>query len=150
LACRDLEPTYQRPCSSLSWVQKADAYADTAWPIILGDPIATGRQAMRALGMIAFGGGATFLSEVTGISLRSAQLVCTAYTVPLAMLVLAGIPYWWTRHRAFACLVLLVVGYMFGMALGAEAYSRFRVPVIVLYAVLGGGGVAWLRDRLTS
>ena len=39
---------------------------------------------------------------------------------------------------------------MFGMAIGAEAYSRFRVPVIAFYAMLCGGGVAWLRDSVAS
>lgn len=150
IACRDLEAEYGRPCASLSWAERSAEYADTAWPIILGDPIATGRQAARALGMIVFGGGATLLSEVTGISERAARLVCLAYTVPLALLAIAGIPYWWSRNRAFAWLVLLVVGYMFGMALGAEAYSRFRVPVIALYGMLSGGGVAWLRDVVLS
>lgn len=43
---------------------------------------------------------------------------------------------------------LRVIAYMFGMALGAEGYSRFRVPVIALYAILCGGGVAWLRDSV--
>jgi hypothetical protein len=73
--------------------------------------------------------------------------VCLVYTVPMALLALIGIPYWWRRDRAFAWLVLLVLTYMFGMALGAEAYSRFRVPVIALYAILCGGGVAFVRDR---
>ena len=52
-----------------------------------------------------------------------------------------------TQGSAFALLVLLVLTYMFGMALGAEAYSRFRVPVIALYAILCGGGAALLRRR---
>jgi hypothetical protein len=149
-ACQNLEGQYQRPCTSLSWAERATAYADIAWPIVLGDPIATGQQAVRALGMIVFGGSASLLSEITGVSDRSARLVCLAYTVPLALLAAAGIRYWWARHRAFAWLVLLVIGYMFGMALGAEAYSRFRVPVIALYGILCGGGIAAVRQRLTS
>lgn len=145
-ACRQLEADYQRPCASLSWAERSGQYAATALPVILGDPIATGRQAARGLAMIVFGGGASLLSELTGIGERTARLVCLAYTVPLAMLALAGIPYWWRRDRALAWVVLLVIAYMFGMAMGAEAYSRFRVPVIALYAMLCGGGVAWLRD----
>ena len=100
--------------------------------------------------MIVFGGGASLLSELTGISEPTARLLCLAYTVPLAALALAGIPYWWRRDRAWAWLVLLVVGYMFGMAMGAEAYSRFRVPVIALYAMLCGGGVERLRLVLSE
>jgi hypothetical protein len=149
-ACRALEAEHQRPCESLSWAERSTTYAETAWPIILGDPIATGRQAARAAAMTLLGGGASLLSEVTGISEPSARIVCLLYTVPLALLALAGIPYWWRRNRPFTWLVLLVIGYLIGMALGAEAYSRFRVPVIALYAILCAGGIERVRERLTS
>ena len=149
-ACRNLEAASQRPCASLSWAEKSNEYARVAWPVILGDPIASARQAARALGMIVFGGSANLIAEVTGVSEPAARMVSLAYTIPLALLALLGIPNWWRRDRAFASLILLVLVYMFGMALGAEAYSRFRVPVIALYATLCGGGVVSLRDRLTS
>jgi hypothetical protein len=152
-ACGNLETIYQRPCATLSFTEKSGEYARVAWPVILGHPIATARQSARALGMIVFGGGANLLAEVTGLSEPTTRLIALAYTLPMAILAVLGIPYWWRRHRAFALLVLLVVGYMFGMALGAEAYSRFRVPVITLYAMLCGGGAARLLDpkeRLTS
>jgi hypothetical protein len=144
-ACRNLEAAYQRPCASLSWAQRSREYSAVAWPVILGDPIASARQAARALGMIVFGGSASLLAEVSGISERAARVVSLLYTAPLALLAMLGIPYWWRRDRALALLLLLVLAYMFGMALGAEAYSRFRVPVIALYAILCGGGAARIR-----
>jgi hypothetical protein len=147
IACRNLEARLQRPCAELSWAVRSVEYSTVAWPIILGDPVASGRQAARALGMIVLGGSANLLAEVTGMRESTARIVCLVYTVPMALLALIGIPYWWRRDRAFAWLVLLVLTYMFGMALGAEAYSRFRVPVIALYAILCGGGVAFVRDR---
>ena len=147
-ACRNLEAAYQRPCASLSWAERSGEYAKVAWPVILGDPVASLRQAGRALAMIVFGGSASLLSEISGISERAARIIALLYTAPLALLALLGIPYWWQRDRAFAVLVLLVLLYMFGMALGPEAYSRFRVPVIALYATLCGGGAAWLRRRV--
>jgi hypothetical protein len=150
MACRELESRYQRPCATLSWAERSGVYADTAWPIILGDPAATGRQAARALGMIVFGSGASLIAEVTGVSEPTARLLSLGYTVPLAVLALLGIPHWWKRDPAFTCLVVLVIAYMFGMALGAEAYSRFRVPVIALYAILCGGGIASLRELALS
>lgn len=149
-ACKALEARYQRPCADLSWAERSGQYSATAWPIILGDPIASAQQAGRALAMMVLGGGAVLLTELTGVGDRTARLLCLAYTVPLAILAIAGIPYWWSRHRGFAALVVLVLVYMFGMALGAEAYSRFRVPVIALYAILCGGGAAWLRDCVLS
>jgi hypothetical protein len=149
-ACRNLEAAYERPCASLSWARRSREYANDAWPIILGDPAASARQAARALAMTVFGGSASLLAEVTGFSERVTRMISLAYTVPLALLALLGMPYWWRRDRAFAGLVLLVLLYMFGMALGAEAYSRFRVPVIALYAILCGGGAALLREPALS
>lgn len=146
-ACRELEAEHGRPCADISWALRSRTYSAMAWPIILGDPIASAQQAARALGMIVLGGSASLLSELTGISERSARMLCLAYTAPLALFFLAGVPYWWRVNRLFACLVLLVLAYMFGIALGAEAYSRFRVPVIALYAIVCAGGAAWLRDR---
>jgi hypothetical protein len=148
VACRNLEAAFQRPCASLSWAQKSREYSRVAWPIILGDPIASARQAARAMAMMVFGGSANLLSEVTGLSERVTRVLSVAYTVPLALLAVLGVPYWWRRDRALAALLFLVLLYMFGMALGAEAYSRFRVPVIALYAMLCGGGAQRILIRL--
>lgn len=147
VACRNLEARYQRPCASLSWAERSDEYARVAWPVILGDPVATAGQAARALGMIVFGGGANLLAQLTGLSERITRPLTLAYTVPMAILAGLGIRYWWRRDRAFTLLVVLVIAYMFGMALGAEAYARFRVPVIPLYAILCGGGAALIRAK---
>jgi hypothetical protein len=150
VACGRLEAIYQRPCATLAWEERSGEYARVAWPVILGDPVASARQAARGLGMIVLGGSANLIAEVSGISEPAARLVSLAYTVPLALLALLGIPYWWQRDRAVALLALLVVGYMFGLALGAEAYSRFRVPVIALYAMLCGGGAERIRLKLDT
>lgn len=147
-ACRQLETIYQRPCAAITWAERSSTYARLAVPVLIGDPAATAMQMTRALGMIVFGGGANLLAELTGINERTARLVCLAYTVPLALLALVGIAYWWPRDRTLAALLVLVIGYMFVMALGAEAYSRFRVPVIPLYAMLAAGGIAVVRERL--
>lgn len=150
-ACEELEAAYERPCGSIPWAQRSTTYSRIALPIILGDPLASARQAARAFGMIVLGGGAGLVSEFTGISERVARLVCLAYSVPLAVLAAAGVWFWWRRNAAFAVLLVCVIAYMLGMALGAEAYSRFRVPVIPLYGILCGGGVALLCERwLTS
>ena len=149
-ACERLTIKYGRDCASIPWEHRSSTYGEIAWPIILGDPLASIQQATRALGMILLGGGASLLSELTGISESTARLVCLAYTGPLALLFLAGIPYWWGRDRAFTSLLLLVLGYMIGMALGVEAYSRFRVPVIALYGIVCAGGMAWLADRVAA
>ena len=44
-------------------------------------------------------------------------------------------------------LMLLTIAYLVVMSLGVEAYSRFRVPFLPLYAMLAGGGAAALAER---
>jgi hypothetical protein len=149
-ACARLEAHYQRPCAAITWAERSGTYSAIAWPVLLGDPLATAQQAARAFGMILFGGGANLLAELTGLGERATRLICLGYTVPLAGLALLGVPYWWKRDRALTCLVLFTLVYMFGMALGAEAYSRFRVPVIPLYAILAAGGIATVRERVAG
>lgn len=146
-ACRQLEAAYGRPCADITWAERSGTYMRMAWPILVRDPLATALQAGRALAMIVFGGSADLIAKLARISESTARLVCLTYTVPLALLAVAGIPYWWSRARALAVVIVLVLAYMFGMALGAEAYSRFRTPVIALYGILAAGGVAAAIDR---
>ena len=51
--------------------------------------------------------------------------------------------------RLAAWLMVLAIAYLVVMALGVEAYSRFRVPFLPLYAMLAGGGAAALAERWT-
>ena len=149
-ACLHLESAYRRPCADITWAERSGTYTRMAWPILVRDPLATAWQAGRALAMIVFGGSADLIAKLARISGSTARLVCLAYTVPLALLAVAGIPYWWSRARGLAVVIVLVLAYMFSMALGAEAYSRFRTPVIALYGILAAGGVAVAIDRRTE
>jgi len=81
---------------------------------------------------------------MTGVSESAARMIALTYTVPLAVLALIGLPYWWRADRLAAALLMLTVTYFVMMSLGAEAYSRFRVPFLPLYAMLAGGGAAEL------
>jgi hypothetical protein len=81
------------------------------------------------------------------MSESSARLAALAYTVPIAIGATIGAVYWWRVDRAAAVIAIGTIGYMVVMSLGAEAYSRFRVPVLPLYALLAGGGAAMLAGR---
>ena len=116
-------------------------------PIILNDPAAAVLQAGRAFVMIMFGGGANMLAGMTGMTESRARIIALAYTAPLALLACVGVPYWWRIDRLAAALMLLTIAYLVVMSLGVEAYSRFRVPFLPLYAMLAGGGAAALADR---
>lgn len=146
-ACRVVEARFGRDCDSVPITFQATVYRDLAVPILLGDPAATAQQAARAFVMIMFGGGASLVSAWTGMLESSARVIAFAYTVPLALLALAGTRYWWRRDRLAAALMLCTIGYMLLISLGVEAYSRFRVPILPLYAMLAGGGAVALVTR---
>jgi hypothetical protein len=146
-ACRSVEAQFGRPCQSVPLAQRATVYSRLAVPIILDDPGGTALQAGRAFVMILFGGGASMLAKATGISESAARLSALAYTVPLAMLAAVGAVYWWRIDRLAAMVVLITIAYLVLVPLGVEAYSRFRVPFLPLYAMLAGGGAAALADR---
>lgn len=147
VACRASEAQFGRDCRSVPIALRATLYDDLAMPIILADPTAAALQAGRAFVMIMFGGGANMLAEITGIAESRARMVALAYTVPLALLASIGSLYWWRIDRLAAALMLTTIAYLVVMSLGVEAYSRFRVPFLPLYAMLAGGGAAALADR---
>ncbi|MEO8678755.1 MAG: glycosyltransferase 87 family protein [Vicinamibacterales bacterium] len=148
LACDDAVAEYGRPCAEISTTLLAARYSRLAIPIILHDPWAYTLVSARALVMIVLGGGATTLARAIQVSEGTARLLCLAYTVPLALSAIAGLGFWWRRNRGVFWLLSLPVFYMIVTALGPEAYSRFRVPVLPLYAMLSGGGVALAWERL--
>lgn len=147
-ACAAAESRFGSKCDAVPITLRATLYDDIAMPIILGDPVGTAMQAGRAFVMIMFGGGANMLAGISGIAESSARLLAFAYTVPLALLACAGLVYWWRIDRLAAMLMLFAIAYLVFMSLGTEAYSRFRVPFLPLYAMLAGGGAAALAARL--
>jgi len=82
------------------------------------------------------------MSGITGLAESTTRLIAFAYTVPLAILAVLGTGYWRRVDRLAMWLMLLTSAYFVMMALGVEAYSRFRVPFLPLYAMLAGGGAA--------
>jgi hypothetical protein len=147
VACSAAELRFRRECQSIPITERATLYTDLALPILLADPVAVVMQAGRAFVMIMFGGGANMVSGLTGIAESNARLIALGYTVPLAIFACAGFVYWRRIDRRAAWLMVLTIAYLVVMSLGVEAYSRFRVPFLPLYAMLAGGGVASLAER---
>jgi purine-cytosine permease-like protein len=116
-------------------------------PILLADPVGVVLLMARAFIMIMFGGGAFMMSNLTSITESTARLIALAYTVPLALLAILGVSYWRRVDRIAAWVMLLTIGYFVVASLGGEAYSRFRVPFLPLYAMLAGGGAVALIYR---
>jgi hypothetical protein len=147
VACRTAERRFGRACAAIPITQRATLYRGLAMPVLLADPVGVLMQAARAFVMIMFGGGANMMSGLTGLPESATRMIAFTYTVPLAILAVLGVGYWRRVDRLAMWLMLLTMAYLVVMSLGVEAYSRFRVPFLPLYAMLAGGGVAFLRAR---
>ncbi len=156
--CADLERIYERDCSQATETQKASYSTRKGMSIILHNSLSYFRSTVVALEYVVFGGGAEAFSRISNASPRMAEYVVLFFTVPEACLALIGCWYWF-RHERRACYVLvLTIAYFLIISAGAEAYSRFRVPVMPMYALLVGGGAAGIvqlirqvrTSRLTS
>lgn len=149
-ACGAAELRFRRPCDSIPIAERATLYTDLAIPILLADPVAVVMQASRAFAMIMFGGGASMIASITKVPESTARLIALVYTVPLAVLAVVGVWYWRRVDRIATWMMLLTIAYLVIMSLGVEAYSRFRVPFLPLYALLAGGGAQRLISRRAS
>ncbi len=150
LACQNLERSQGRPCAELSIADRASYYSELGIRIMIRTPGGFMKLMFRGLGMVVLGGGAEEIAQIARVTDRTAQIICLFYTVPVALLALLGSLYWFRRDRAMFWLLLLTVVYFFVISAGAEGYSRFRVPVMPLYAILAGGGVALLSDKFLT
>ncbi|HEX3437761.1 MAG TPA: glycosyltransferase family 39 protein [Pseudacidobacterium sp.] len=141
--CSDLERAYKRKCSQVTESQKAAYSMRKGMSIILRNPVSRFRSVLQALAYIIFGGGAEALSRISDTSPRIAQYIVLLFTVPYACLALVGCWYWYRRDRNLCyVLVLSIVYFLVISALGVQADSRLRVPVMPMYALLIGGGTA--------
>lgn len=152
--CTDLEKLYQRDCSQVTESQNASYSTHKGMSLILRNPLSYLRSTLLSLAYIVFGGGAEALSRIIHVSPITAEHIVLLTTVPEACLALAGCWYWYRRDRPLCYLLVLTVAYFLVISAGAEAYSRFRVPVMPMYALLIGGGAAatleWIQKIRAS
>jgi hypothetical protein len=146
--CAELEHAYERDCSQIAESQRAQYCTNKGLSIILKNPLSYLKSTLLALAYIIFGGGAEALSRISSVSPQLAQYIVLFFTVPEACLAIAGCWYWYRRDRKLCYLLILTVAYFLIISAGAEAYSRFKVPVMPMYALLIGGGVAQIADSI--
>lgn len=140
--CADLERIYKRECAQVTESQIASYSARKGIGIILRNPVSYLRSSLLALAYIVFGGGAEALSRISHINPGMAEYIVLLFTVPEACLALVGCWYWYRCDRNLCYVLVLTIVYFLVMSAGAEAYSRFRIPVMPMYALLIGGGTA--------
>jgi hypothetical protein len=141
-ACGEMENLYQRKCLDVTEPQRA-AYASRKGKKIIADnPFSYLRSALVSLAYSVFGGGAEAMIRLNYVSPLMAKYLVLLFTVPEACLAIVGCWYWYRRARNLCCLLVLSIVYFLMISAGAEAYSRFKVPIMPMYALLIGGGAA--------
>ncbi len=146
--CADLERAYERDCAQVTESQRAAYATHKGMRILLNNPLSYLRSMFLSLAYIVFGGGAEALSRISNLSPRMAEYIVLLFTIPEACLALVGFWYWYQRDRKLFYLLTLTIAYFLIISAGAEAYSRFKVPVMPMYALLIGGGAALIEHRM--
>lgn len=144
--CSDLEQMYQRDCSQITDKQQAAYASRKGMSIIRNHPLSYLHSMTVSLAYLVFGGGAEALSRISHLSPRIAEGIVLLFTVPEVFLALIGCRYWYRRDRILCWLLVLTIAYFLGISAGGEAYSRFKVPIMPMYALLIGGGAAGMVE----
>lgn len=134
--------------------QHAAVRARLGREIVLGHPLASAKLVALGVAMTMLGGGADPLATVTGMSRRTAERLLLPYTCGILLLAMIGQIALLKRHGRVGGLVLVTLIYFVLLPAGAESYSRFRVPVVPMYAIATAAGaqvlMTWIRERRRS
>lgn len=140
-ACEDLSRLYVRNCDELPVPQKAEYYSRLGRTILLQHPIAYVRLALRGTAVMMLDGGPNSLAAITGVNPHLGIRLLLVYTFPVFCLAILGFVAFWNQNRKLFYLFSVVVLYFVIISSGAEAYSRLRVPIEPLYAILVAAGL---------
>lgn len=153
-ACPDLEHEYQRDCSQITDAQQAAYASRKGISIIRKYPFSYLHSMLVSTAYLIFGGGAEALSRIINISPRTAACIVLLFTFPEACLALIGCWYWYQRDRILCWFLIATIAYFLIISAGGEAYSRFKVPIMPMYALLISGGLLktgqWIREFIAS
>lgn len=142
-ACADLQATYKRDCTKVPAVVAHQYYSRLGLAILKKHPLAYMRLVVRGAARMMLDGGSQILTAMTGLNTRAGVRLLLVYTVPAFGFAIAGLMRWWKEERRLFYLAFLAVVYFVVISAGAEAFSRLRVPIVPVYAVLIASGIDW-------
>jgi hypothetical protein len=149
--CNDLRVLHAKDCSQMTIPEKSEHYSLLGRKIILMHPFAYAKVVIRGDAEMIFGGGLNRLKEMTGIGTRSAMIIVLIYSSALFCFAMTGLIALWKKNRKLFAFILFIILYFVLVSGGAEAYSRFRVPIMPLYALSAAVGLdsslKWLMER---
>jgi len=116
--------------------------------IVLQHPFAYVKLAARGAGLMMLDGGAGGFTRITGIDPHLGVRLLLIYTLPTFCLAVIGLSRLWSENRQLFYLAFLTISYFVAITAGAEAYSRFRVPIMPVYATVIATGADVIRLSL--
>jgi hypothetical protein len=149
-ACDDISRLHGADCSQVRMPEKAQYYSQLGERIILTHPVAYAKLALRGDAMMIFGGNLTRFRQMTDTGPRIGMALLLAYSVPVFGLSIVALLTLWKRNRRLFTLVFGVGLYFLVVSGGAEAYSRFRVPIVPLYALAAAMGLQSIARWFTA
>jgi len=113
--------------------------------IVWQHPAAWAKLTARGITATLLGGGADAVSRLTGLTPRTATWLLLVTTAAALSFAIAGQTWLLRTNRRLGVLVLITVAYFVVLPAGAESYSRFRVPVVSMYAIAVAAGIECTR-----
>jgi len=145
-ACEEVKGLYPHGCIDFRVPQKetpdqSEYFTRLGRRIVLQHPFAYLKLATRGAGLMMLDGGASSFSRITGLNPHLGLRLLLIYTLPMFCFVVVGGWHLWRDNRRLFYLSFLLISYFVIVSAGAEAYSRLRVPIDPICALLAAAGM---------
>ena len=148
--CADLQTIYGKGCDGLTLAQKSNYEMRVAKKILLQNPFAFLKLAFRGSAVMLLDGDPSSLQGMTGINPHLGIRLLLIYTGPALCLAALGLWGIWGKNRQLFYLCFLTIAYFLVVSSGGDSYSRHRVPIVPVYAILIAAGVDVIFNRRIS
>ncbi len=149
-ACDDIQTLYGTECSQATIARKSEYDSVLGRTIIGAHPLAYVKVVLRGDAEMILGGGLVRLRKMTGTSAHVGMIVMLICTIPVFCFASAGLLVLWKNNRRLSMLIFLVIFYFLAISGGPGSDSRFRVPIIPLYALSAAVGLDFGLKRLLA
>jgi 4-amino-4-deoxy-L-arabinose transferase-like glycosyltransferase len=126
---------------------RAKYFAAVGRRVLLQHPFAAMLITIHGLEMNLLDSDWDALMIVSTLPSSIIQMTVDAATHIELLLAVAGCIVLWRRERALGLFVALTLVYFIGISAGGESESRFRVPVMPLYAIAAAVGISACAER---
>lgn len=129
-------------------VERSATWKRKGWEILAAHPWQTAKTHARATALMFLTPGAGVIA--TGPARAQLNRLLVAYTLPCFLFSCAGLWLLWRKARPAAWIVAAVIAAAMLTPAYGEAYSRFRVAIMPVYAIAIASGMVALRDSVRS